>query len=146
MYIYNYRIALNFCRSLILRILRIFNCLRKYFNNNFWHAFSCSDCKNVDGQHPWTELPIHKNTLQEDTFEVGIALLTAASLRGRVMVRSVFDKLVRLVCHTHSILCVQRVHVVNLYYFNEIFKYRYSRKLRPSKIYRYTVYTEVQLE
>ena len=41
------------------------------------------DCKNVDGQHPRTKLPIRKNSLQGDTFEVAIALLTVASWRGQ---------------------------------------------------------------
>ena len=36
-----YCIALYFCRSLISRILQIFNHSRKYFNENFWHM-ACS--------------------------------------------------------------------------------------------------------
>ena len=47
------------------------------------HSFSCSDCKSVDEQHPGTKLLNPQGTLQGDTFEVGIALLTAVSSRGR---------------------------------------------------------------
>ena len=41
MYKFVYRIALNFSGFLISRISRIFNCLRKHFKGNFWHA-ACS--------------------------------------------------------------------------------------------------------
>ena len=41
------RIALNFRWSLISRISRIFNCLRKYFNENFWYA-ACGVRVQVD--------------------------------------------------------------------------------------------------
>ena len=37
----------------------------------------------IDGQYPVAKLPNPQETLQGDTFEVGIALLTAVCLRGR---------------------------------------------------------------
>ena len=40
---YHIHVAQNFRGSLISRILRIFNRLRKYFNKNFWLA-ACSVC------------------------------------------------------------------------------------------------------
>ena len=42
--------------------------------------FSRSHCKSIDGQHPEAKL---LNSLQGDTFEVGIALLIAASSSGQ---------------------------------------------------------------
>ena len=85
--IYIYRIALNFRGSLISRISRIFSHSRKYFNEIFWHAarFSRSDCKSVDGQHPGAIKVAEsaRNSLQGDTFEVAIALLTATNSSGR---------------------------------------------------------------
>ena len=71
------RIALNFRGSLISWI---FNCLHNYFNEIFWHL----NCSFHVQKRQWTTSRGYaaksaRDTLKKDTFEVGIALLTAAS-------------------------------------------------------------------
>ena len=71
--------------------------------NYSFHA----ECKSVDRQHPRAKaVESTRNTLQRDTFEVGVALLTAVSLSRR---QCVLDG-TRLVCHAHRTLRMWRVH------------------------------------
>ena len=58
-------------------------------------------------------LGLSRNSLQGDNFEVGIALLTAASSTGQQSHSMVLNTLARLVCHAHSILHVQHACAAN---------------------------------
>ena len=66
-------------------------------------------CKSVDGQHPAEST---RDTLPRDSFKVGTALLTAASL-------SVDDSVTMrirqnlLLCHAHTTLRMQHAHGLN---------------------------------
>ena len=72
-----YHMGLDFHGSLISWISQITNYLCNYFNENFWHV-------NYVQERRWTTSRGYaaksaSNSLQRDTFEVGIALLTAVS-------------------------------------------------------------------
>ena len=59
-------------------------------------------------------LGLSRNSLQGDTFEVGIALLTAATSTGQQSPAwCMLNTLARLVCHAHSILHVQHACAAN---------------------------------
>ena len=64
-----------------------FQPFEKIFQRNFLTCdtlFSRSDCKSVDGHNiPELSCRIRMNSLQGDTFEVGIVVLTVASSSGR---------------------------------------------------------------
>ena len=63
--------------------------------------------------HQWTTYRAAESTreaLQRDAFEVGIALLTAASSSADNSVTVHMLDRTWLVCHTHTTLCVQCVH------------------------------------
>lgn len=139
-----HRIALIFLQiSKILQISWIFNCLPKYFSMKIfdtWRSFHALTARASMDNILGMATESTRNSLQGDTFEVDIALLTAASLMRQQCDGNSACQIKRPglyampIAHYMCGMCMQRIcDIISL-------KIAIHENLRPSKIFCYTVY------